>query len=88
MVKSMTAYARKEEKIPYAAISIELRSVNHRFLEMSLKIPEELRSLEISLRNAIKQRLKRGKVDCIIYCHPAANDNRLYNRPYPVSAFV
>ena len=31
MVKSMTAYARKEEKIPYAAISIELRSVNHRF---------------------------------------------------------
>ncbi len=69
MVKSMTAYARKEEKIPYATISIELRSVNHRFLEMSLKIPEELRSLEISLRNTIKQRLKRGKVDCIIYCH-------------------
>ena len=69
MIKSMTAYARKEEKFPHAVISIEMRSVNHRFLEMSLKIPEQLRSLEMPLRNSIKQRLKRGKVDCIIYCH-------------------
>jgi len=76
MVKSMTAYARKEEKFSYAALSIELRSVNHRFLEMSLKIPEELRSLEISLRNSIKQRLQRGKVDCIIYCHLQQDDNQ------------
>ena len=65
----MTAYAYKEEKFHFGSISIELRSVNHRFLEMNIKIPEELRALEISLRDRVKQKLKRGKLDIVIHLH-------------------
>lgn len=67
MVKSMTAYARQEEKLSWGSIAIELRSVNHRFLELSVKIPDEFRALEIPVRNKIKTKLKRGKLDILIY---------------------
>lgn len=66
MVKSMTAFARREEKLPWGSLSIELRSVNHRFLEASIKMPEELRALEIKIRDRVKIKLKRGKVDVAI----------------------
>ncbi len=67
MIKSMTAYAYKEKKFHFGSISIELRSVNHRFLDMNIKIPEALRALEIKLRDRLKQKLKRGKLDLVIY---------------------
>ncbi|MCU7939342.1 MAG: YicC family protein [gamma proteobacterium symbiont of Bathyaustriella thionipta] len=76
MVKSMTAYARQEEKIPLGIMAIELRSVNHRFLEMSLKIPEELRALEMKLRARIKKNLKRGKLDLVMHLHRQQADNQ------------
>ena len=60
MTKSMTAFARSES----GHISWEIRSVNHRYLEVGLKVPEAFRSLEISLRNKLKARLNRGKIDC------------------------
>jgi uncharacterized protein (TIGR00255 family) len=60
MTKSMTAFARSES----GHISWELRSVNHRYLEVSLKIPDTIRALEIGLRNQIKANLNRGKIDC------------------------
>jgi uncharacterized protein (TIGR00255 family) len=60
MTKSMTAFARSES----GHISWELRSVNHRYLEVSLKIPDTIRALEIGLRNQIKASLNRGKIDC------------------------
>lgn len=66
MVKSMTAYARQEEKLPWGSIAIELRSVNHRFLEMSIKMPDELRALEIKIRDRVKAKLNRGKIDLLI----------------------
>ena len=66
MVKSMTAYARQEEKLPWGSIAIELRSVNHRFLEMSIKMPDELRALEIKIRDRVKAKLNRGKLDLMI----------------------
>ncbi|MCK5648222.1 MAG: YicC family protein [Gammaproteobacteria bacterium] len=66
MVKSMTAYARQEEKLPWGSIAIELRSVNHRFLEMSVKIPDELRTLEMKIRDRVKAKLKRGKLDLMV----------------------
>ncbi len=67
MVKSMTAYARQEEKLPWGSIAIELRSVNHRFLEMSIKMPDELRALEIKIRDRVKAKLNRGKIDLLIH---------------------
>ena len=69
MVKSMTAYARREEKSSWGSVEIDLRSVNHRFLEMHVRLPDELRSIEMAIRECIKGRLKRGKVDLTIHLH-------------------
>lgn len=66
MTQSMTAYARKEKKYVWGTLTYELRSVNHRFLEMSFKLPEDLRALEMDLRSCIKQKIKRGKVDLLL----------------------
>ena len=60
MTKSMTAFARSES----VHISWEIRSVNHRYLEVGVKVPDAFRSLETGLRNKLKARLNRGKIDC------------------------
>jgi uncharacterized protein (TIGR00255 family) len=62
----MTAFARKERELPAGALVWELRSVNHRYLELSLKLPEELRSLEPQVREVVAKRLGRGKIDCVL----------------------
>lgn len=59
----MTAFARSEAGTPWGALTWELRSVNHRYLEIALRLPEELRSLEPRVRELINTRLARGKVD-------------------------
>jgi len=66
MVKSMTAYARANERLPWGAIEIELRSVNHRFLEMNVRMPEDIRALEMAVRERIKETLDRGKIDLVV----------------------
>ncbi len=66
MTLSMTAFARKERELPAGALAWELRSVNHRYLELSLKLPEELRALEPQVREAVAKRLGRGKIDCVL----------------------
>jgi uncharacterized protein (TIGR00255 family) len=62
----MTAYAQAAENTPLGELSCELRSVNHRYLEISPRMPEELRALEQDLREVISSRLKRGRVDCFV----------------------
>ncbi len=64
MILSMTGFARSEAALPTGHLVCELRSVNHRFLESSLRLPEELRPLEGELRARLQQELRRGKVDC------------------------
>jgi uncharacterized protein (TIGR00255 family) len=64
MIRSMTAFARKENQGEWGALQLELRSVNHRYLEVNPRLPEELRVLEPKLRERIAKRLGRGKVDC------------------------
>jgi uncharacterized protein (TIGR00255 family) len=64
MILSMTGFARSEVALPSGSLVCELRSVNHRFLEASLRLPEELRPLEGELRTQLQQELRRGKVDC------------------------
>ena len=66
MIKSMTAYGRAEDSGDWGDASCEIRSVNHRYLEMSVRLPEELRPLEQAIRDRISSQLKRGKVDCNI----------------------
>lgn len=60
---SMTAFARESASDPCNLV-VELRSVNQRYLDLHFKLPDTLRSLEPLLREALAERLKRGKVDC------------------------
>ncbi len=64
MIKSMTGFARTDCQQPWGSLVWELRSLNHRYLELSLRLPEELRMLEAPIREKIAQHLKRGKVEC------------------------
>jgi uncharacterized protein (TIGR00255 family) len=71
MIVSMTGFARGEVAVPGGTLICELRSVNHRFLEASLRLPEELRSVEGELRALMQKELRRGKVDAVFTYRPA-----------------
>jgi uncharacterized protein (TIGR00255 family) len=66
MIRSMTGFAAVAANLPGMALAVELRSVNHRFLDLQLRLPDELRGLEAALRERILAELKRGKVECRI----------------------
>jgi len=73
MIRSMTGFAAVAADLPGVALAVELRSVNHRFLDLQLRLPDELRGLETTLRERILAELKRGKVECrITLGRPAA----------------
>jgi len=63
-ITSMTGFARREAFSPRGTLVCELRSVNHRFLEASFRLPDELRAAEPDLRQRLARDIKRGKVDC------------------------
>lgn len=63
---SMTGYAGTSSEQTWGSMGVELRTVNHRYLEVSWRGPEELRQLEAAMREAIAARISRGKVDCRI----------------------
>jgi len=69
MTNSMTGYAREERETEFGPVQLELRSVNHRYLETSIRAPEELRPFEAAIRETLSQHLSRGKVDCNIRFH-------------------
>ncbi|KAA8725601.1 MAG: YicC family protein [Ewingella americana] len=64
MIRSMTAYARREIKGDWGSAAWELRSVNQRYLETYIRLPEQFRSLEPVIRERLRSRLTRGKVEC------------------------
>ncbi|MFP5382806.1 MAG: YicC/YloC family endoribonuclease [Gammaproteobacteria bacterium] len=64
MIRSMTAFSRREERAGDATLAWEIRSVNHRYLEPGLRLPESLRDIEPAIRDALRKRLARGKVEC------------------------
>jgi uncharacterized protein (TIGR00255 family) len=66
MILSMTGFAAAAAELPGASLSVELRSVNHRYLDLSLKLPDELRTIEPALRETLSGALRRGKVECRI----------------------
>lgn len=61
---SMTGYATAARELAWGSVSVELRSVNHRYLDVSFRIPDELRPAETALREAIAATVTRGKVEC------------------------
>lgn len=77
MIRSMTGFARRERQGPWGTLSCELRTVNHRFLETALRIPEELRAVEGELRQQITSGLRRGKLDAGLHLKPPADSQGL-----------
>jgi len=63
MVASMTAFARKQQEFDWGSMSWEIRSVNHRFLEPGIRLPDNLRGLEPIVRETLRKAINRGKVD-------------------------
>ena len=63
MIYSMTGYAVAGAELPLGALNLELRSVNHRYLDIQFRIPDELRPLESGLREKATARIGRGKVE-------------------------
>lgn len=63
MIRSMTAFASGERVTPWGTLGCELRSVNHRFLELGVRLADELRVLEPALRERVGSRISRGKID-------------------------
>jgi uncharacterized protein (TIGR00255 family) len=66
VTRSMTAFARQEEQTEQGDLTWEVRSVNHRYLELSLRLDERFRSLEMPIRKLFAEKLARGKVDAAL----------------------
>lgn len=63
MIASMTAFARKQKEFDWGTMSWEIRSVNHRFLEPGIRVPDSLRIIEPVVRDLLRKRFTRGKID-------------------------
>lgn len=74
MIRSMTGFARTEAAGDWGELSWELRAVNHRYLDIHLRLPDELRVLEPELRQRIGRHLGRGKIECALRLRPAVAD--------------
>ncbi len=72
MIRSMTAFARQELDTGTGDLAWEIRSLNHRYLELAVRLPEELRAIEAAVRERLGARLGRGKVECSCRYRPAA----------------
>ena len=66
MTSSMTAFSRQQQEQEWGSLTWEIRSVNHRYLETSVRLPESFRALENGVREAVRKRLTRGKVECAL----------------------
>jgi uncharacterized protein (TIGR00255 family) len=77
MIRSMTAFARLERPHESGTLVWEMRSVNHRFLEVSFRLPDSLREIEFPLRDRVRARLNRGKVDCALRVSAATTSSHL-----------
>jgi uncharacterized protein (TIGR00255 family) len=75
MIYSMTGYAVVNEELPLGTLSVEVRSVNHRYLDIQFRLPDELRSFEPGMREMVAARLSRGKVECRVGLTKAPSGN-------------
>ena len=67
MIQSMTGFSAGSTELETGSLALDLRAVNHRYLDIQMRVPDELRVLEPALREMITARLARGKVDCRLY---------------------
>ena len=81
MIRSMTAFASGERATPWGTLGCELRSVNHRFLELGVRLPDELRALEPALRERVAARVARGKLDLSLRLRTPEGEGALQLNP-------
>src|SRR5512137_488005 len=79
MIRSMTAYAGNEASIGDSTINCEIRSVNHRYCDITLKIPDQLRFIEADVRSIIAAKINRGKVECALSYKKQAKAGQGFN---------
>jgi uncharacterized protein (TIGR00255 family) len=77
MIRSMTGFARRERQFPWGLLAWELKTVNHRFLEIGCRLPEEFRGAEADFRQTIAGAVRRGKTDCSLHFRPAVASTSL-----------
>ncbi|WP_053979910.1 YicC/YloC family endoribonuclease [Marinagarivorans algicola] len=75
MTHSMTGFARTQREYAWGVLSCEIRSVNHRYLEPSFRLPDSLRAIEATLRDQLKNQLGRGKVEITFFTQQAQSDS-------------
>jgi uncharacterized protein (TIGR00255 family) len=69
-IRSMTAFSRLSEQSSTGHLVWEIRAVNHRYLDLGIRLPDFLSPLEVSIREILRQQLQRGRVDCILKYQP------------------
>ena len=75
MIKSMTGFGRCEMEEHARRITVEMKAVNHRYLDLSIKMPKKFNPFEAQIRNVLKEYLERGKVDLYITCEDLGEEN-------------
>ena len=75
MLHSMTGFARQSAETDIGTLSWEIRAVNHRYLDLQFRLPDELRPKEHAFRQQVTEALKRGKVDCALHFRRAIDQN-------------
>lgn len=78
MIHSMTGYATAAKEFPFGTLGVELRSVNHRYLDVQFRLPDDLRAIEPALREMLSERVARGKVECRVTFSAAAGASRTF----------
>jgi len=71
----MTGFAREAAESPFGTLTCELRTVNHRYLDVQFRLPDELRPREVEFRQQIAAAIKRGKVECSLHLRRALHEN-------------
>jgi len=88
MIRSMTGFGSSRVERPNLSISIEAKTVNHRYLDVHVRLPAEFQSLEPVVRKVVSSRLRRGRVDVFIKIDRARSDVRIDADPDLISAYV
>ena len=76
MIHSMTAFARTQKQLESGLFCWEIRSVNHRYLDVSFRLPESFRFIETSLRSMLRDKISRGKLECQLKYQNTSSNNQ------------
>lgn len=76
MIHSMTAFARSQKQVDAGHLCWEIRSVNHRYLDLSFRLPEAFRFLETNLRASVRDKIHRGKIECHLKYQDTSSNNQ------------